>query len=307
MKRTLILTIVYLLLCFYSKAQTTLDFNIDFDTPLQDTNISYFIDTVHSQNNIWQIGHSHKSYLNAGKVLITDTLNPYPVNDTSYFNIKIWNHGLSNLNGEYDHFMVTWYYRVDADSLKDFGFFEFSPDNGQTWYLMNDVIYQNCWWTIDGYWHPITGHTEGERGINLVDFGQFCIDNLPIIEDTIQLRFGFISDSNFDNKEGLMIDNIYISIATGVGVDEYQNSNHWVKVYPNPSDGDITIQYKLIGTDKCEFELYDVFGRKVYAHSLPSDATSFSLNGTFLPGGVYYYRVTQGQKSIGKGKVVVIK
>jgi len=101
-------------------------------------------------------------------------------------------------------------------------------------------------------------------------------------------------------------DTITVTVS-GVGVDEYQNSNQWVKVYPNPSDGDITIQYKFLGTDKCEFELYDVFGRKVYTHPLPSDATSFSLNGTFLSSGVYYYRATQGQKSIGKGKLVVIK
>ncbi len=101
-------------------------------------------------------------------------------------------------------------------------------------------------------------------------------------------------------------DTITVTVS-GVGVDEYQNTNQWVKVYPNPSDGDITIQYKFLGTDKCEFELYDVFGRKVYAHPLPSDATSVTLNGTFLSSGVYYYRTTQGQKSIGKGKLVVIK
>ncbi len=101
-------------------------------------------------------------------------------------------------------------------------------------------------------------------------------------------------------------DTITVTVS-GVGVDEYQNTNQWVKVYPNPSDGDITIQYKFLGTDKCEFELYDVFGRKVYTHSLPSDATSFTLNGTSLSSGVYYYRAMQGQKSLGKGKVVVIK
>ncbi len=101
-------------------------------------------------------------------------------------------------------------------------------------------------------------------------------------------------------------DTITVTVS-GVGVDEYRWGRGLVKVYPNPSDGDITIQYKLMGTDKGEFELYDVFGRKVYAHPLPSDGISFILNGTYLSNGVYYYRVTQGQKSMGKGKVVVIK
>ena len=101
-------------------------------------------------------------------------------------------------------------------------------------------------------------------------------------------------------------DTITVTVS-GVGVDEYQNTNQWVKVYPNPSDGDITIQYKFLGTDKCEIVLYDVFGRKVYTQPLPSDATSVTLNAPSLPGGVYYYRATQAQKSIGKGKLVVIK
>ena len=101
-------------------------------------------------------------------------------------------------------------------------------------------------------------------------------------------------------------DTVRVTVS-GDGVDEYQSKNQWVKVFPNPSDGDITIEYKFADTDNGKFELYDVFGRKVYTHELRNNETFFTINNTFLSSGVYYYRAMVGQKKIGNGKVVVIR
>ncbi len=47
------------------------------------------IDTISNPNNIWQIGSLHKTvFTNAYSVpnaLVTDTINTYPINDTSTF------------------------------------------------------------------------------------------------------------------------------------------------------------------------------------------------------------------------------
>lgn len=285
MKKYLLLS-VCMLSFFFAKAQTTLNFNIDFDTPIPDTNIIYFIDTVNNPNNVWQIGNSHKVFLTgSGKVLITDTLNPYPVNDTSYFNIKIWDHGLLNINEEYDGFSVEFYYKVDSDTLKDFGFFEFSRDNGQTWYFMNDSIYAYRWWGTGMEWHPFSGHHNIEwTGINFVDFGSWFI-NLPVIEDTIQLRFGFVSDSIFDNKEGLMISFIGISIATQVNVQEVTIDENF-NIYPNPAGSIINIDVKN-REKKYTLKIYDYVAKEVYSKEISYGNNNLNLSE--LSNGLYCF------------------
>lgn len=302
MKKYLLLS-VCMLSFFFAKAQTTLNFNIEFDTPITDTNVLYFIDTVNNPNNIWQIGNSHKVFLpGAGKVLITGTINPYPVNDTSYFNIKIWNHGLLNINGENDGFSVDFYYKVDADTQKDFGFFEFSPDNGQTRYLMNDSIYAYDWWGSGIEWHPFTGHIGGERGINLVNFGSWCINNLPIIEDTIQLRFGFVSDSIFDNREGLMISfiGIYIDALDIEEISIEENFN----IYPNPAVSNINIDVKN-REKKYTLKIYDYVAKEVYTEEISYGNNNLNLSE--LSNGIYcLVFFDSNEKLIHTGKIQII-
>ena len=58
-----------------------------FDDPQLEDYI--FIDTINNPNNIWQIGLSQKTFLSSSDVvMITDTLNSYPANDTSSFILK---------------------------------------------------------------------------------------------------------------------------------------------------------------------------------------------------------------------------
>jgi len=201
-----------------------------------------------------------------------------------------------------------------TDSLSGIGLIG-SPTYCDSYYYIDDVS------VIDAGLSPFAGndtlvHNPGDSVFigrpSEVGLDEDCIwfvDGEPI--DTIAGMWVYPDKTTTYILEQTICGNVSHDTITvtvsGVGVDEYQSKNQWVNVYPNPSDGDITIQYKFLGTDKGEFELYDVFGRKVYAHTLSSDAPSFTLNGTSLPSGVYYYRATQGQKSMGKGKVVVIK
>ncbi len=59
------------------------DYTITFDDTLEIKNL--YIDTVSNPNNIWQVGIPQKTIFtdaySAPNVIVTDTANPYPVND----------------------------------------------------------------------------------------------------------------------------------------------------------------------------------------------------------------------------------
>ncbi|MFI5220854.1 MAG: hypothetical protein ACHQK8_00905, partial [Bacteroidia bacterium] len=118
-----------------------------------------FIDTS-NHKNIWQIGKPNKSKFDSAyskpNALVTDTLNPYPINDTSRFIIK------NSIGYGYLGTSLGFYYKLNTDSLKDFGMIEISMDSGSHWYdiISNDSIcHFAIWWP---YTKPVlTGNTNG--------------------------------------------------------------------------------------------------------------------------------------------------
>ena len=81
----------------------------------------------------------------------------------------------------------------------------------------------------------------------------------------------------------------------------------YLEVNPNPNNGNMIVNYNIIGNEIGVFEMFDMLGRKVYTRELNNEETTFTFYGTFLSSGVYYYRAMVGQRKIGKGKVVVIR
>lgn len=73
--------------CYIAFGQNELC-TLNFDTP-NDYCDSVLIDIAQNPDNIWQIGSPHKQVFNLGyssdNAIVTDTLNSYPMNDTSSF------------------------------------------------------------------------------------------------------------------------------------------------------------------------------------------------------------------------------
>ena len=90
----LIFTLIALLLC--NTAYTQWGFFQTFESPNDTFNDKFIIDTVNYPNNVWQIGKPQKTVFDSAysypNAIVTDTLNPYPVNDTSVFMIKVVSH-----------------------------------------------------------------------------------------------------------------------------------------------------------------------------------------------------------------------
>ena len=88
-----------------------------------------FIDTVSFPDNIWQIGSPQKNILNEAfsppNVIIPDTINSYSISDTSIFKVI---HRVNIALALEQKMELSGHYKVDSDSLEDFGMIEYSPD-----------------------------------------------------------------------------------------------------------------------------------------------------------------------------------
>ena len=92
MKNLATLTFALLSLSLFSQDPWVvydMQFILSFDDPSQFSGID--IDTISNPNNSWQVGAPQKSLFTSAltppNVIVTDTINPYLINDTSIFSL----------------------------------------------------------------------------------------------------------------------------------------------------------------------------------------------------------------------------
>ncbi|MFC0876640.1 T9SS type A sorting domain-containing protein [Saccharicrinis sp. FJH2] len=267
------------------------------------------IDT--SQQNIWQIGKPQKPLFDNAydgtNAIVTDTINSYPVNNYSYFDLV-----LGEFNFSY-HFResiaLEFKHKYNTDSLFDGGYLTISYDNGVSWTnIFNDTAglymvtpnilendYYSCittklsndeigfsgnsngWLTVDLSWYVLTCGLKSTR-------------YNPQTVDTVIIRFNFISDNNDTGKEGWMIDDIKL-YSVDVG-DQIRNPdlNEVVIVYPNPSSDILNIRLKAL-FKKVQVDVYDLTG-KMILNEIFNDKNEVALSVNNLLPGTYIIKVT---------------
>lgn len=259
---------------------------IDFEDTATVNNL--YMDTLSNPNCIWQIGQPQKNIFNTAysvpNVIVTDSVNSYPINDTSSFIVK----KTAYLGLTLGHTaLLSGQYQVNSDSLNDYGLIEFSPDNGMTWInLLTDTTYSahyiwygkptltgnsNGWQTFS-FWHPNLG-----AALN-IQWG-----------DTIQYRFTFISDSIIDTLDGLMFDNLYFDDWIE-SVDNKKMQEVKSNAYPNPTVNTISIQLHNPTHSDFYLKVFDRSGRTVLEKSNIKNEL-IKLNTSNLSAGIYYYEL----------------
>ena len=259
---------------------------ISFDDTLCNYHIS--IDTTQLTENIFQIGNVHKSFADSGEcstvVIVTDTVNAYPVNNHSAFTIT----NLATSGDVFGFKMFSGTYYVESDSLNDYGKMELSLDRGSTWYDLLDSAYSNffLWWTGKPV---LTGHSGNCKNFEVDLANLISLHNFNI-GDTILYRISFFSDSIPDSLGGIIFDNLcFAEFVEGVSEIHFRPV-HSV-IYPNPSDRIFRIDFENPIAESFDLAVYDICSKRIMTRTGIRTQTIELDCSAFSPG-MYVYKIT---------------
>ncbi len=247
-----------------------------------------------SSNNIWQVGPPQKSVFDsaatAPNALVTDTINTYPVNNTSSFSFSYNLHAYS----QGGVLAIRWKQKLDMDSAMDGGIIEYSIDTGNTWKnVFTDTTVYNFYGfdstnvdTLADGTHAFTGTDSVWRDIWLC-FIRNTANTL------FKFRFTFRSDSIDNNRDGWMIDNMFIQPTIFHTVNTVNPQSTFL-VYPTITSGIVKV---ATGDKKNKIEnilVLDAQGRIVKRHNGQADISVLDISD--LPASNYFVHVSSGEK-----------
>lgn len=277
------------------------------------------IDT--SSQNLWKIGHPQKIFFDSAYsnplAIVTDTVNNYPVNNHSYFDLYI---GDFNFDcGYYGNMFIGFWHKFDTDTLKDGCYITVSWDKGSTWInVINDSIYEGNGTPGDGFVCPsniystsdflfngeygFSGHSNGWIHTIMQWYILPCKKNFP--PDTMIIRFNFISDSINNSKEGWMIDDISLcSYYLGDGISDINIKGNTVNVYPNPFSTKTTLHSEN-PLKSAILTVYNIYGQAVKTIE-NINGQSLTIYRDYLQKGMYFLQLTQENKIIATEKLII--
>jgi hypothetical protein len=259
-----------------------------------------FIDNLSNPNNIWQIGVPNKALFDTAysipKAIVTNLDSVYPINDTSSFTIiHTINMALFNLGGMW----IDAKYKINSDTLTDYGKIEFSPDNGMTWInAYTDSVY------FASYENPkpaLSGKSNGWQNLYVRFWDQNHHYNFSY-GDTVLWKFTFISDSIQTNKDGWMLDNIDVN-DWYEGIQELFPETIHTYAFPNPATDHSTILFDNKNNSVASLVVFDALNRTIMKRSeIKGSETIIDVSN--FPPGVYFYKIYNEQIQ-GNGKIII--
>lgn len=290
---------------------------IDWEQTTFDTLFPVFIELDTSAQNIWQVGQPSKSLFTSAltppNALVTDTLNSYPMNVNSWFEVNWFEVPfIEGWDGIPFNIFFEIHHRFDTDSLRDGGYITVSYDNGLTWTnVIQDYIFGGispAWDENDSLYTQNDTLYNGEFGFSGQSDGwittRFAWYYMPVrIEtDTMRIRFNFISDAIPEEKDGWMIDNFAVyTVDVGGSVNEYQMNDF--SVYPNPVSDRLTLDFDRVYTD-LDISIQTIKGEVILNRKIRQQK-AVEINNLNLPSGNYIVTVRSAVWQ--RSKVIVVK
>jgi hypothetical protein len=311
---TLIITLALALCSINLLAQIEIDTCVtDFYFDNEDPPYEFiYIDSLNNPQNIWQIGVPEKDNISLPYTpyvsIVTDTMLPYPTNDTSSFIVAVCHYSQYGFMPTFTVSNWELDYYIDSDSLNDYGMIEISIDQGNTW-----------WELLSAGWpHGDTIFTGnlGRQGtlkfdptfVPYPDFENHMIDisnsfTTPI--DTMWIKFTFISDGNPEEKMGWVIESLTSSQGLYSSVEDIRANSFAVHTFPNPANNILNLQIEKEDLDDYDIRFFNTTGKLIYQTSIQNDYQK-EIDVSSFPKGIYHYVVTKlDDQQKGFGKLII--
>jgi len=238
-------------------------------------------DSTLDSTGLWQTGKPMKTVFDSSysgiNAMVTDTVNTYPVNVKSSFILK-------TKTTQMIYSGLSFWHKIDADSLNDGGYVEFSVDSGVSWFPITTFQdyetynFGNLWfwrpeWYGDGlYSNGFAMLPDSNRFItgsypswiySQISFPCWAVKTAWFDTIEVWFKFTFVSDSIADNKEGWMIDDLRFTEGLGPcsGIEKTDVSDN-IDLQPNPSENEFIIHMPFI-SEKPKITIYDFTGRQM--------------------------------------------
>lgn len=255
--------------------------DIEFDTLASDT--------------LWQIGPPQKTIFNAAfsvpNVLVTDTLNTYPSNYSSSFEVDI-----SDYSSVFPYVQLAWMQKTDMEEGVDGGIIEASYDDGTTWLnVLDDTIFRPL--VVGQFdWDTLYNNQAGVTGTKDWSWMALCwgtyFGNIPTNYSSLKIRFTFVSDSVDTNQDGWMIDNFQFE-GNIIGSTNQPNSSRDILVFPNPTSQDIYLDLSEVKFGEALLEIFNLSGQKVFEEKIEvMRSQKRKVTVDQLPKGLYHLILT---------------
>jgi len=273
-----------------------------------------------AEGNLWEIATPSKDYLDsafsAPFAIITDSINDYPISNNSFFDLI----PLEDEDYPFDlQLFIGFSHKYDTDTLKDGGFLSISFNNGETFQNVIDFPEGQFY---DSY--PSDGIDElniytdsdtlynGERGFSgrsdgwvstMIGWTVWPIQpNRGGSADTIRFRFNFISDTVENNREGWMIDDIYL-FNVDVGSSTTNQNQIQFKLFPNPASNRIMVETEKAYQD-LKMEIRSITAKETI-HRFTGAGNRLEASGIDLDTGVYLVTLYGDGKFLGTARCVM--
>lgn len=253
------------------------------------------IDTM--PGGLWQVGKPAKSVFDSAATfphaLMTDTLNPYPINTNSSITFKIAN--FWTFSGV---LALQWMQKIDLEKGKDGGMLEFSTDGGANW---ENAFHSPYVYNFYGYNTTEVDSINGAQAFSGTDsvwrniwicFDPFWVSSQT---DTLLLRMSLLSDSVDTQQDGWMIDNFVAHMTWVHTISEHQSEN--LELSPNPTRSRVNIRVKDPGKFHLIEKIELINSRGNVVQSWGKSPSKFFLDIGHHAPGTYFLKVLTAEST----------
>ncbi len=161
--------------------------------------------------------------------------------------------------------------------------------------LSGNIITDTAGWTL------ITGTFTALGGEKYITIGNFKADTAS--------QTAIVNNSSTYPAYWVYfyIDDISVYPDSETVVNELAINKVKFKLYPNPNNGTMLLDYSLNSTEKGELMIYDLTGKKIITYSLNNANSQLQINDEEFNNGIYIYHIVVNDKIQKSDKLVIIK